>query len=110
MFLNLCFLSSPCNYEYNGTNIVQIGPVVYEKMIKMCENAAKKRLTATDFREFPTSNPTQPNLIRSQVGQPRGLRKSFGQFAWFFPISTASGLSNWKTANFEQLLWTCLLS
>ena len=71
----------------------------------MVQKSAEQLLISGNF-----PSPTQPNLIRSQVGQPRGLQKSFGQFAWFFPISTSPGLSNWETANFEQLLRSCLLS
>ena len=63
MYENFCFRSSPCLDEYNGTDIFQIGLVVVsQKVAKMCENGAKKCLTASDFGDFPP--PTQPNLIQ----------------------------------------------
>ena len=74
MHLNLCFLSNPCNDEYNDTNFVQIGPVVFEKLARMSEIRAKKCQTGSDSGEFPVSksNPTQQKSIKTQprlVGQ-----------------------------------------
>ena len=64
MYLNLCFLSSSCNEEYNGTSILQIGPVFPEKLAKMFENSAKKCLTDPDLGNFPA--PTQPKSYPTQ--------------------------------------------
>ena len=62
----MCFLSSPCNDEYNGTNIFQIGLVVFEKITKVCENGAKKCLTDSDFWEFPSLTQPKSNPTRTQ--------------------------------------------
>ena len=47
---------------------------------KLC----KKCLTASDFREFPISNPTQPNLIRSQAGHREASESGLVSLPGFF--------------------------
>ena len=37
----ICALNSPCNDEWNGTNIFEIGPILSEKLLKMRGNRQK---------------------------------------------------------------------
>ena len=54
-------MAMQCQSNANsGINIMQIGPVVFEKKTKISENGPKKCLliTGSDFGEFSISNPT----------------------------------------------------